>query len=67
MNEEFEIFPLLLLSGLALYFGYEVNRRRNRLRRIFNTFDKRESKIAQALESLVESGQLKAHVPGAAS
>lgn len=67
MNEELEIFPLLLLSGLALYFGYEVNRRRNKLRRIFNTFDKRESKIAQALESLVASGQLKAHFPGPAS
>ena len=67
MNEELEIFPLMLLSGLALYFGYEVNRRRNKLRRIFNTFDKRESKIAQALESLVESGQLKPHIPGAPS
>ena len=67
MNEELEILPLVILSGLALYFGYEVNRRRNKLRRIFNTFDKRESKIAQALESLVESGQLKPHIPGAAS
>jgi hypothetical protein len=63
MNEELEIIPLVMLSGLALYFGYEVNRRRNRLRRIFNTFDKRESKIAQALESLVASGQLKPHIP----
>ena len=64
MNEEFEILPLLILSGLAVYFGYEVNRRRNKLRQIFNTFDKRESKIAAALESLVESGQLKAYMPG---
>jgi len=67
MHEELELIPLVMLSGLALYFGYEVNRRRNKLRRIFNTFDKRESKIAQALESLVESGQLNAYVPGAAS
>jgi hypothetical protein len=63
MNEEVQILPLVLLAGLGLYFGYEINRRRNRLRRIFNTFDKRESKIAQALESLVESGQLKPYVP----
>ncbi len=55
---------MVLLTALAAYFGYEVNRRRNKLRRIFNTFDKRESKIAQALESLVQSGQLKPYVPG---
>jgi hypothetical protein len=67
MNEEVQILPLVLLAGLAAYFGYEVNRRRNKLRRIFNTFDRRESKIAEALESLVESGQLKAYVPGQAS
>jgi hypothetical protein len=67
MNEEVQILPLVLLAGLAAYLGYEINRRRNKLRRIFNTFDRRESRIAQALESLVESGQLKAYVPGEAS
>ena len=67
MNEEVQIFPLVLMTALALLFGYEVNRRRNRLRQIFNTFDRREGRIAHALESLVESGQLKAHVPGAVS
>ena len=32
MNEGTRDLPLVILSGLALYFGYEVNRRRNRLR-----------------------------------
>ena len=49
----------LVLGASALYFGFEVNRRRKRLHAIFNTFDKQESKIAQALEAMVESGQLK--------
>jgi hypothetical protein len=67
MNEEVQILPLVLLTGLAAYLGYEINRRRHKLRRIFNTFDKRESRIAAALESLVESGQLKPYVPGQSS
>jgi hypothetical protein len=64
MNEEIPILPLAIATALALYFGYEVNRRRTKLRKIFNTFDKQESTIAQALESLVKSGQLRPYVPG---
>jgi len=64
MNEDIPIMPLLIGAGIALYFGYEIDRRRHKLRKIFNTFDKEESKIAQALESLVESGELRPYVPG---
>ena len=67
MNEEVPILPLVVGAGLALYLGYEINRRRNKLRKVFNTFDKQESTIAQALELLVESGQLRPYVPGQAS
>jgi hypothetical protein len=63
MNEEIPLLPLIVGAGLALVLGYEVNRRRHKLRRIFNTFDKQESKIAQALESMVASGQLQPYVP----
>jgi hypothetical protein len=59
MNEELPILPLLVGAGLALYLGYEIDRRRHKLRRVFNTFDRQESTIAQALESLVASGELK--------
>jgi hypothetical protein len=65
MNEEgFPILPAVVGTVIALFLGYEINRRRNKLRMVFNTFDKQESKIAQALEHMVESGQLKPYVPG---
>ena len=46
------------------YFGYEVERRRHKLRQIFNVFDREESEIATLLETMVESGQLKAYTCG---
>jgi len=66
MNEEIPILPLVAGTLVALYFGYEVNRRRNKLRMVFNTFDKEESKIAAALERLVEAGQLSPYAPAEA-
>jgi hypothetical protein len=66
MNEEVPILPLVVGSLIAFFLGYEINRRRNKLRKIFNTFDKEESKIAQALERMVESGELRPYVPGQA-
>ena len=50
---------IVVLGASALYFGYEVDRRRKRLHAIFDTFDKEESRIASALEAMVESGQLR--------
>jgi len=44
------------LSG---YFGLEINRRRKKLRAIFNVIEKRESAIAEVLEEMVEVGELK--------
>jgi hypothetical protein len=67
MNEEVQILPLVILGALGLYLGYETNRRRNKLRRIFNTFDKSDSQVAAALQSLVESGELKPYVPAHAT
>jgi hypothetical protein len=63
MNEEGSILPLIVGSCIAVYLGYEINRRRNKLRLIFNTFDKEESVIAECLESLVISGKLKPYTP----
>ncbi len=67
MNEEISIMPIVIGALAVLYFGYEVDRRRNQLRETFNVFDKQESTIAQALELMVESGRLKPYVPGQAS
>jgi hypothetical protein len=52
-----QILPLALLACVVAGLGFEINRRRNKLRKVFNTFDKNESKIADALESLIDSGQ----------
>jgi hypothetical protein len=64
MNEEFPIVPAIVGACIALVLGYEIKHRRDKLRKIFNTFDKQESKIALALENMVESGQLRPYVPG---
>jgi hypothetical protein len=58
-GEELPIALIVVLGASALYFGFEVDRRRKRLHAIFDTFDKEESKIATALEAMVESGQLR--------
>jgi hypothetical protein len=58
-GEEIPILAVLVLGVSALYFGYEVDRRRKHLHSIFDTFDKQESRIASALEAMVESGQLR--------
>jgi hypothetical protein len=62
-TEEIPIVPLIVGALGLLYFGYEVQRQRHKLRQIFNVFDREESEVATMLESMVESGQLKPYVP----
>ena len=59
--------PTIVGALALLYFGYEVERQRHKLRQIFNVFDREESEIAAMLETMVESGQLKPYVPERAS
>jgi hypothetical protein len=61
MNEEggFPILPAVIAALVLGYFGLEINRRRKKLRAIFNVIDTRESAIAEALEQMVENGELK--------
>ena len=65
MNEEVPFVPLLAAAVGLFYFGYEVERRRHKLRQVFNVFDREESEIAAALEVMVESGQLRPFLIGA--
>ena len=58
MNEDIPFLPLLVGALGLFYFGYEVERRRHKLRQIFNVFDRQESEIAATLEKMVESGLL---------
>ena len=64
MNEDIPFVPMLVGAVGLFYFGYEIERRRHKLRQIFNVFDRQESKIAEMLESMVESGQLKPYSAG---
>lgn len=63
-GEEIPIVPILIGTLGLLYFGYEVEKQRNKLRQIFNVFDREESEIAGLLESMVESGSLRPFVFG---
>ena len=58
MNEDIPIVPLLVGAFGLFYFGYEVERRRHKLRQIFNVFDRQESEVATMLVAMVESGRL---------
>jgi hypothetical protein len=58
MSEDISIVPLLIGALGLFYFGYEVERRRHKLRQIFNVFDRQESEIATMLVAMVESGRL---------
>lgn len=62
-TEEIPIVPLIVGALGLLYFGYEVEKQRHKLRQIFNVFDREESEIATMLEAMVESGQLKPYTP----
>ena len=64
MNEDIPFVPMLVGTVGLFYFGYEIERRRHKLRQIFNVFDRQESKIAEMLELMVESGQLKPYSAG---
>jgi hypothetical protein len=66
MNEDIPFVPILVGALAIFYFGYEIERRRHKLRQLFNVFDREESEIAAMLEVMVESGQLKPH-PGGGS
>jgi hypothetical protein len=63
MNEDFPILPAIIGLVVVAYIGFELNRQRTRLREVFNLFDKDDSVIADALESLVAKGELKPYAP----
>jgi hypothetical protein len=62
-EEEIPIVPALVGLLLLSVFGLEVERRRSKLRAVFNVVDKKESRLAEFLESMVETGELVPYVP----
>ena len=63
MNEDIPILPALLALLAVAYLGFEINRQRSSLREVFDPFDKQESVIAEALETMVARGEIKPYVP----
>ncbi len=63
MNEDVPIIPLVIGVLALTLFGFEVDRRRAKLRAVFCTFDREESEVAETLEAMVRSGQLKPYSP----
>ncbi len=63
-GEEIPITTVILAAVGVLYFGYEVERRRHKLRQVFNVFDRQESEIATMLEAMVENGSLRPYTVG---
>jgi hypothetical protein len=63
MNEDIPLIPAIVGLLVVSYLGFELHRQRHRLRDVFNVFDKQDSVIAEALESLVAQGELKPYVP----
>jgi hypothetical protein len=54
------IMPAIVVGILLGLFGYEVERRRSRLRRVFGILDQDELKLVDLLDTLVESGEIRA-------
>ena len=67
MNEQFSNIITGLGALLAVaWLGFEISRKRKRLRETYDVLDKDDRHICVALEQMVEDGQLKPWTPGAA-
>ncbi|BBL74399.1 hypothetical protein [Methylomagnum ishizawai] len=65
MNEQFSNIIAGLTATLAIaWFGFEISRKRKRLRETYDVLDKDDRHICIALEQMVEDGKLKPWTPG---
>jgi hypothetical protein len=68
MNEQFSnVIAGLTAVFVAAWLGFEINRRRKRLRETYDVLDNNDRHIVVALEQMVEDGKLKPWVPAAAA
>lgn len=58
MNQVSEAVTLFFAAILITGIGFEINRRRKKLREVYDVLDKETKHIAAELESLVEQGLL---------
>jgi hypothetical protein len=61
MEEGSGLIVPAIIAGLLLFcLGYEVERRRSHLRRVFGLLDRDELKLVGLLDEMVEKGELRA-------
>lgn len=53
------IFGLVLIAAI----GYEISRRRKKLRELYNVLDSEDQLVVADLDEMLKSGQLKTYVP----
>lgn len=53
------VFGLVLIAAI----GYEIRRRRKRLRELYNVLDEEDQLIVADLDEMLKAGQLKSYVP----
>lgn len=59
MNQISEAVTVFFAAVLVTTIGFEINRRRKRLREVYDVLDTETQHIAAELERLVEQGALK--------
>jgi hypothetical protein len=57
------VVPAIVAGLILACLGYEVERRRTRLRRVFGLLDRDELRLVGVLDAMVESGEIKAMIP----
>jgi len=64
MEEASGLIVPAIVAGLVLVcLGYEVERRRTRLRSVFGLLNRDELKLVGLLDAMVERGEIKALIP----
>jgi len=58
-NKIADVVGLLFAAAMAAAVGFEINRRRKKLREVYDVLDSETKHIALELEKMVQSGTLK--------
>jgi len=62
MGNASEAMTLFFGAVMVAALGYEINRRRKKLREIYDVLDKNTKHVAHQLEDMVKEGKLKPYV-----
>ena len=63
MNQVSEVITSVFGIVLLAAIGFEIRRRRTRLRELYNVLDKEDLAVVSDLDDLVNNGLLKPYIP----